>query len=147
MSINLDKVIQSLMQLISLAGVEFTGDDESLLLDALTRYHNDHSIVKSRKKADEILLADFLLALSEDANESDTLRQAARDLYARQNAKGRYVKEGVYTFEFDKLEDGVATYKATILPNTTGAYQIAGRSFAKSDKLPHRQDFELVKWL
>ena len=68
-------------------------------------------------------------------------------LYARQNAKGRYVKEGVYTFEFDKLEDGVATYKATILPNTTGAYQIAGRIFAKSDKLPHRQDFELVKWL
>ena len=56
MSINLDKVIQSLMQLISLAGVKFTGDDESLLLDALTRYHNDHSIVKSRKKADEILL-------------------------------------------------------------------------------------------
>ena len=86
MSINLDKVIQSLMQLISLAGIKFTGDDESLLLDALTRYHNDHSIVKSRKKADEILLADFLLALSEDTNESDTLRQAARDLYARQNA-------------------------------------------------------------
>ena len=53
MSINLDKAIQSLMQLISLAGVKFTGDDESLLLDALTRYHNDHSIVKSRKKADE----------------------------------------------------------------------------------------------
>ena len=71
MSINLDKVIQSLMQLISLAGVEFTGDDESHLLDALTRYHHDHSVVKSQKKADEILLADFLLALSEDANESD----------------------------------------------------------------------------
>ena len=50
MSINLDKVIQSLMQLISLAGIKFTGDDESLLLDALTRYHNDHSIVNPEKR-------------------------------------------------------------------------------------------------
>jgi phosphorylase/glycogen(starch) synthase len=68
-------------------------------------------------------------------------------VYARQNAKGRYVKEGVYTFEFEKIENGVATYSSTIVPNTTGAYQIAGRIFAKSDKLPHRQDFELVRWL
>ncbi len=68
-------------------------------------------------------------------------------VYARQNAKGRYVKEGVYTFDFEKIENGVATYSSTIVPNTTGAYQIAGRIFAKSDKLPHRQDFELVRWL
>ncbi len=68
-------------------------------------------------------------------------------VYARQNAKERYIKEGVFPFEFSKIEDGVATYTANILPNSTGAYQIAGRIFAKSDKLPHRQDFELVKWL
>ena len=57
------------------------------------------------------------------------------------------MKEGQFSFEFDSFEDGVATYKANILPTSTGAYQIAGRIFAKSDKLPHRQDFELVKWL
>lgn len=68
-------------------------------------------------------------------------------LYARQNSKGKYVKEGVYTYQFESEKDGVATYKATILPTATGAYQVAARVFAKSEKLPHRQDFELVRWL
>ena len=36
---------------------------------------------------------------------------------------------------------------ASINPDRSGLYQVAGRIYAKNAKLPHRQDFELVRWL
>ena len=45
------------------------------------------------------------------------------------------------------FDDGVATYQADIVPDKTGMYQVATRMYAKNPLLPHRQDFELVKWL
>jgi phosphorylase/glycogen(starch) synthase len=45
------------------------------------------------------------------------------------------------------FEDGVATYRASVLPDRTGMYEVATRIYAKHPLLPHRQDFELVKWL
>ena len=45
------------------------------------------------------------------------------------------------------FEDGLATYRASILPERTGMYQVATRIYAKHPLLPHRQDFELVRWL
>lgn len=114
MSINLDKVIQNLRQLISLTGIALSDADEARLFDALTRYHHDHSIVKSQKKADGILLADFLVALSEDTGESDTLRQAARDLYARQNAMliGLRIREARKSIGLSQTEFGKRFGKA-----------------------------------
>lgn len=52
-------------------------------------------------------------------------------------------------FEFSPVEcvDGIAKYQATILPEVTGLYQVAARMYAKNALLPHRQDFELVRWL
>jgi glycogen phosphorylase/synthase len=68
-------------------------------------------------------------------------------VYSQQNAKGRYVKKGSCTYEFKEINEGVATYSVNILPTSTGVYQVAARIFAKNSLLPHRQDFELVKWL
>lgn len=46
-----------------------------------------------------------------------------------------------------KNENGVVTYSASLLPERTGMYEMALRVFAKNSKLPHRQDFGLVRWL
>ena len=64
-----------------------------------------------------------------------------------QNAKGEHHIVALYDFELAKFEDGVATYRATIVPEFSGAFESAGRLYAKNPNLPHRQDFELVKWL
>ena len=68
-------------------------------------------------------------------------------IYSQQDAKGRYVKKGSFTYDFKEIKEGIATYSVNILPNTTGVYQVAARIFAKNSLLPHRQDFELVRWL
>ena len=46
-----------------------------------------------------------------------------------------------------EFADGVCKYQVSILPERTGSYQVATRVFAKNSLLPHRQDFELVRWL
>jgi hypothetical protein len=46
-----------------------------------------------------------------------------------------------------KFEKGEATYTVDFLPEKTGAYEVCTRVFAKNALLPHRQDFEWVKWL
>ena len=43
--------------------------------------------------------------------------------------------------------DATATYRSEVMPEKTGAYQVGIRIFAKNPLLPHRQDFECVKWL
>jgi alpha-glucan phosphorylases len=68
-------------------------------------------------------------------------------LLAQQNAKGRYIIKEVFDFKLKDYKEGKATYLCKIIPDKTGLYQISGRLFAKNKLLPHRQDFELVKWL
>ncbi|HBZ24910.1 MAG TPA: alpha-glucan family phosphorylase [Rikenellaceae bacterium] len=50
-------------------------------------------------------------------------------------------------FEFIEYVSGAAKYRCSILADTAGAFSLAGRLYAKNPKLPHRQDFDLVKWL
>ena len=50
-------------------------------------------------------------------------------------------------YEVVECNAGVARYRASILPERTGMYQVATRMYAKNPLLPHRQDFELVRWL
>lgn len=66
---------------------------------------------------------------------------------ASQNAKGEYHIKDIFEFKAVDFTDGVATYRTDMIPDNAGQYQIAGRMFAKNRLLPHRQDFELVKWL
>jgi hypothetical protein len=50
-------------------------------------------------------------------------------------------------FEFIEYVSGAAKYRCSIMADTAGAFSLAGRLYAKNPKLPHRQDFDLVKWL
>jgi len=50
-------------------------------------------------------------------------------------------------FKVVEYKDGVAKWETSILPERTGMYQVATRIYAKNPKLPHRQDFGLVRWL
>lgn len=68
-------------------------------------------------------------------------------LLAEYNKKGKLCIKEVFPYELKEYANGVATFVCKIVPDKTGAYQIAGRMYAKNGLLPHRQDFELVKWL
>ena len=68
-------------------------------------------------------------------------------LFCTTDIKGRFHIQERTEFSIVKFEDGVATYHAEVLPERTGMYQVATRIYAKNPKLPHRQDFALVRWL
>jgi phosphorylase/glycogen(starch) synthase len=50
-------------------------------------------------------------------------------------------------YNVDSFENGVASYRTSVIPERTGMYQIGIRLYAKNALLPHRMDFPLVKWL
>ena len=68
-------------------------------------------------------------------------------IFATYGKKGRLKIQEKYEFTPVEAVDGRATYKASINPDHSGLYMVAGRIYAKNSKLPHRQDFELVRWL
>lgn len=68
-------------------------------------------------------------------------------LLAADDSKGKLTIKEVFEYKLKSCNDGVAEYKCKIVPEKTGAYKIAVRMYAKHKLLPHRQDFELVKWL
>jgi len=47
----------------------------------------------------------------------------------------------------DKEEGGITHYKAEIDTNSTGSFEFAFRIFPTNPMLPHRQDFNLVRWM
>ncbi len=52
-----------------------------------------------------------------------------------------------HEFELVSQQGSAATYRVKVTPDTPGTYFISGRIYAKNPKLPHRQDFALVKWM
>ena len=68
-------------------------------------------------------------------------------LLAEPDKKGKLCIKESFEYKVKECKDGVATYKCKIVPDKTGAYHTAVRMYAKNKQLPHRQDFELVKWL
>ena len=68
-------------------------------------------------------------------------------LFATSDSKGKLHIRMVCTYEPVECSDGVVKYQAALLPDTAGLYQVAARIYAKNPLLPHRQDFELVRWL
>ncbi|MBR3030440.1 MAG: alpha-glucan family phosphorylase [Bacteroidales bacterium] len=66
---------------------------------------------------------------------------------AEQDLNGEYHVREIHPYHLAAYKDGVATFNANITPEMTGSCDIAARMYAKNDKMPHRQDFELVKWL
>ena len=68
-------------------------------------------------------------------------------LFATTDSKGKLHISSVAAFKPVETSDGVAKYQAVITPEVAGLFQVAARIYAKNDLLPHRQDFELVRWL
>ena len=68
-------------------------------------------------------------------------------LFATTDKKGKLHIQERYEFAPVESADGVAKYAASINPDRSGLYLVAGRLYAKNADLPHRQDFELVRWL
>ncbi len=66
---------------------------------------------------------------------------------AQQDKNDRFHIRRTIDFNFVSCDNSIALYRANITPETPGSYSVAGRIYAKNDKLPHRQDFALVKWL
>ena len=62
-------------------------------------------------------------------------------------AKGQLHIQEVFNYELVSYENGVATFKTSVLPERTGMYEVGTRVYPKNAELPHRQDFPLVKWL
>ena len=68
-------------------------------------------------------------------------------LFCTTDRKGALHIQDRTEFTLASFEDGVAKYQASVLPERTGMYQVAARLYAKNPRLPHRQDFGLVRWL
>ena len=68
-------------------------------------------------------------------------------LFATTDSKGKLHISSIAEYAPVEVNDGVAKYEAMITPEVAGLYQVAARIYAKNDLLPHRQDFELVRWL
>jgi hypothetical protein len=68
-------------------------------------------------------------------------------LFTTQDAKGALHIQEIRELDMVQYEHGIAKYVTEVLPEHTGMYQVAKRIFPKNPSLPHRQDFELVKWL
>ena len=68
-------------------------------------------------------------------------------LFATTDNKGRLHIQEKYEFTPVEYHDETAKYQASVMPERAGLYQVAVRIYAKNPLLPHRQDFELVRWL
>ncbi len=68
-------------------------------------------------------------------------------LFTESDRRGRLHIQEKVEFEIAENNDGIVTYRASLLPERTGMYQVATRIYAKNVNLPHRQDFGLVRWL
>lgn len=59
------------------------------------------------------------------------------------------VKKPIFIVDMtaEKLESGKVVFKCDIPANTAGVFDYAFRMYPKNKDLPHRQDFNLVKWI
>ena len=68
-------------------------------------------------------------------------------LFTSRDNKGRLHIQEVFNYDLISCENGVATYRTSVLPERTGMYEVGTRIYPKNAELPHRQDFPIVKWL
>ena len=68
-------------------------------------------------------------------------------LFTSSDKNGKLHIQEVFELKLVSCENGIATYRASVLPERTGMYQVGTRIYPRNPLLPHRQDFPLVKWL
>ena len=64
-----------------------------------------------------------------------------------ENKNNKIVVCRTQEFKTSSIEGNVVTYKTTLEMDTPGIYTSGYRVFPKNSLLPHRQDFNLVKWI
>lgn len=70
------------------------------------------------------------------------------EMILAKNGTGRVPEiKRVYYYKLVESTSGTARYRCVFQADTAGAFEIAGRIYANNIHLPHRQDFDLVKWL
>lgn len=106
------------------------------------------SIVKPNSSCSEVSLEnEFNSEVVLSIGELNPEEIGVEMLFATVDSKGRYHIQETAEFKPVEVKDGVVKYQATVMPEHTGLYQAAARIYAKNPLLPHRQDFELVRWL
>lgn len=60
---------------------------------------------------------------------------------------GRYQFVAAYDLELVDSREGKSLYKLEMVPEKAGTFFYGLRLYPKNDKLPHRQDFYLLKWI
>ncbi len=68
-------------------------------------------------------------------------------IFSSSDSKGMIHLQNIVELQMTHYENGIATYSAEVLPERSGMFQVGLRYFPKNTRLPHRQDFPLVKWL
>ena len=66
---------------------------------------------------------------------------------AEEEKNGKLKIAAKVEFTLHSYDQGIATYRCLLIPDSAGLFYAAGRMYAKNEKLAHRQDFTLVKWL
>ena len=60
---------------------------------------------------------------------------------------GSRIIDEVHELEIAEIINKIITYKKSVLVRQSGVYEYGFRVFPKHPKLPHRQDFSLIKWI
>lgn len=68
-------------------------------------------------------------------------------LFTSRDNNGTLHIQEVFNYELVSYENGIATFRTSVLPERTGMYEVGTRIYPKNAELPHRQDFPIVKWL
>ena len=68
-------------------------------------------------------------------------------VFIQKSFEGEKEVIAVYEMEKIKTDDNLVTYRCDIATKRTGIYNYAFRMFPKHPDLPHRQDFNIIKWL
>lgn len=67
-------------------------------------------------------------------------------IIANQITNGKIEIRNKFQFEPVEVNGSIVKYRLESAPDITGTFDAAIRVYAKNEKLPHRQDFALVKW-
>lgn len=67
-------------------------------------------------------------------------------IIADQITNGKVEIRNKFQFEPVQIDGSIVKYRLENAPEITGTFDAAIRVYAKNSKLPHRQDFALVKW-
>ena len=68
-------------------------------------------------------------------------------VFAQTDNRGELHIDQVNELQVVEAKEGTARYAVDVMPGQTGVYHVGIRIFAKHPLLPHRQDFECVKWI